>query len=355
MTEKELKNGIEEIKNSIEKLEGKLFIENKKNELSKIEEELSDPEIWREREKAEKLSKEAAGLSEIIADFEELKSGSENIREDNFFELKRELRDLEARAFFSGPYDKGDAVLSIFAGAGGQDAGDWAGMLFEMYQNYAKKKNFSVSLIDESLDDFQSKTGRKPIKSATMEIKGNYAYGFLKGEAGVHRLVRISPFSPKKLRHTSFALVEVLPIFPKVEEEKIKIPEEDLKIDLFRSSGPGGQNVNKVETAVRMTHLPTGIVVASQAERSQTQNRERAISILKAKLLRLMEEKQVKEITDLKTKEKPEWGSQIRSYVLHPYKLVKDHRTDFETSRAEDVLEGDLDGFIDAKLIKEGI
>lgn len=355
MTEKELKNGIEELIISLDKLGKNLFIENKKNKLFKIEEELQNPDIWKDREKAENISKEAAELEETIKDFEDLKKTMplflKNPNEEDFFELKRKFKKLEIKTFFRSPYDKGNAIFSIFSGAGGQDAADFSGMLFEMYAGYAKKKGFSLSIIDESLDDFQSKTGRKPLKSLTAEIRGNYAYGFLKGEAGVHRLVRISPFSPKKLRHTSFALVEILPVFPKIEEEKIKIPEEDLKIDLFRSSGPGGQNVNKVETAVRITHLPTGIMVSSQAERSQTQNREKALSLLKTKLIHLMEEKQVKEITELRTKEKPEWGSQIRSYVLHPYKLIKDHRTEFETSQVENVLEGNLDGFIEAELI----
>ncbi|MDD4761472.1 MAG: peptide chain release factor 2 [Candidatus Pacebacteria bacterium] len=355
MTEKELKNGIEELIISLDKLGKNLFIENKKNKLFKIEEELQNPDIWKDREKAENISKEAAELEETIKDFEDLKKTMplflKNPNEEDFFELKRKFKKLEIKTFFRSSYDKGNAIFSIFSGAGGQDAADFSGMLFEMYAGYAKKKGFSLSIIDESLDDFQSKTGRKPLKSLTAEIRGNYAYGFLKGEAGVHRLVRISPFSPKKLRHTSFALVEILPVFPKIEEEKIKIPEEDLKIDLFRSSGPGGQNVNKVETAVRITHLPTGIMVSSQAERSQTQNREKALSLLKTKLIHLMEEKQVKEITELRTKEKPEWGSQIRSYVLHPYKLIKDHRTEFETSQVENVLEGNLDGFIEAELI----
>ncbi len=223
-------------------------------------------------------------------------------------------------------------------------------MLLEMYQKYCAKRGWKIKLIHETLHDFQSKTGRHPLRNATMEIKGDYAYGYLKKEAGVHRLVRISPFSPKKLRHTSFALVEVLPEIPAVDEAAIKIPPEDLRVDLFRSGGPGGQNVNKVETAVRITHIPTGLVAASQVERSQAQNRENAMKLLRSKLYALMQEHHAKELSDLRVKVKPEWGSQIRSYVLHPYKMVKDHRTEAETSQAESVLEGDLDIFIESEL-----
>lgn len=219
-----------------------------------------------------------------------------------------------------------------------------------MYQKYAAGRLWRTRLINETLSDFQSKTGRHPIRSATLEIKGDYVYGYLRHESGVHRLVRISPFSPKKLRHTSFALVEVLPELPAIDESAIKIPPEDLKVELFRSSGPGGQNVNKVETAVRITHLPTGTVAASQMERSQSQNRERAMSLLRSKLFKLIQEREAKELSELRTKVKPEWGSQIRSYVLHPYQLVKDHRTNVETSQAEEVLNGYIDQFIEAEL-----
>lgn len=251
---------------------------------------------------------------------------------------------------FSGPYDKQAATISIFAGAGGQDAEDWAGMLLEMYRKYVTGRGWRARVLDETTGDFQSKTGSRLLRNAVLEVKGDYAYGYLKKESGVHRLVRISPFSTQKLRHTSFALVEVLPELPEVEENAIKIPPEDLRIELFRSGGPGGQNVNKVETAVRVIHLPTNISAASQAERSQAQNRERAMKLLRAKLFKLMHDRQAKTISELKVKMKPEWGSQIRSYVLHPYKLVKDHRTEKETSQAEAVLDGGLDEFIEAEL-----
>lgn len=234
-------------------------------------------------------------------------------------------------------------MLSIYPGAGGEDAEDWARMLFLMYEQYAKSRGWKPTLLDDNP------------KHRACEIKGVYAYGYLKREAGVHRLVRISPFSAQKLRHTSFALVEVVPDLPAHEESKIQIPEKDLKFEFSRSGGPGGQNVNKVETAVRVTHLPTGLVAGSRAERSQAQNRERAVKFLKAKLFQLMEREQVKELEKLRTKVKPEWGNQIRSYVLNPYQLVKDHRTEVETTRAHEVLGGDLDKFIEAEVELRGL
>ncbi len=237
----------------------------------------------------------------------------------------------------SGKYDAGSAVLSFYSGAGGRDAEDWARMLKEMYIRYAESRRWKTKEIDDN----------------TIEIKGNYAYGFLKGENGVHRLVRISPYDAKQLRHTSFAQVEVLPILPEVEAARLEIPEKDIRAEFFRSSGPGGQNVNKVETAVRLVHLPTNLAASSQVERSQARNRERALQLLKAKIVKLMEVHQAKELGELKTKVKPEWGNQIRSYVLHPYKMVKDHRTAIETGDIDKVLNGGLDEFVEAEL-REG-
>jgi len=262
----------------------------------------------------------------------------ENFDEGRFYEAKKKFRALELRTLFTGPHDAQAAVLGVYPGVGGDDAEDWAKMLSEMYRKYAEKNGWKISVIDENPN------------RRTMEIKGEYAYGYLKRESGVHRLVRISPFSSKQLRHTSFALVEALPVLPKLVEEKIQIPEKDLKIEFSRSSGPGGQNVNKVETAVRIVHTPTGIVAASQVERSQAQNRERAMKLLKARIFQLMEAQQIKEAKDLRTKIKPEWGNQLRSYVLNPYKQVKDHRTDVETSNVDDVLNGALDMFIEAEV-----
>ncbi len=244
------------------------------------------------------------------------------------------LQAFEASLLFAGKYDGMSATVSTYPGVGGDDAADWAHMLLSMYVKYAERRGWKVTSIDDD----------------TVEIKGKQVYGFLKKETGVHRLVRISPFDSKGLRHTSFALVEVLPVLPPVELEKFKIPESDIKWEFRRSSGPGGQNVNKVETAVRVIHLPTGIGAASQVERSQAQNRVKALAILTAKLVKLMEDTEAKELSDLRTKVKPEWGNQIRSYVLHPYKMVKDHRTGAETSDAEGVLAGNLEDFIEAEL-----
>ena len=240
-------------------------------------------------------------------------------------------------------YDKNKALLYIYSGAGGVDAQDWAGMLLRMYQRYAQKKGWSFTVVHQSFGE------QKGIKNAVCEIIGEDVYGVLKGEAGVHRLVRISPFSAKGLRHTSFALAEIL---PEITSKEIKINSTDLKFDTFRSSGPGGQNVNKLETAVRVTHIPTGIAVAVQSERSQSQNKEKAIQILFSRLAKKMEDAKIKELSELKSENRPgsiEWGSQIRSYVLNPYQMVKDHRTGVKSTQPDRVLEGDLDKFIEAE------
>ena len=217
---------------------------------------------------------------------------------------------------------------------GGEDAKDWANMLLNMYVKYGAKRGWKVALIDDR----------------AIDIRGEYAYGSLRNETGVHRLVRISPFDSKQLRHTSFALVEVLPELPELESRNLVIPPEDLKMELSRSSGPGGQNVNKRETAVRVVHLPTGIAAASQVERSQSANRDKALALLKAKLFKLMQERQEGELKNLRTQVKPEWGNQIRSYVLHPYQQIKDHRTGAVSHQPDKVLAGDLDKFIEAEL-----
>ena len=237
-------------------------------------------------------------------------------------------------------YEKNKALLYIYAGAGGVDAQDWASMLLKMYMRFSQKKGWAFSLLHQSFGE-QSGT-----KSATVEIKGENAYQTLKGEGGVHRLVRISPFSAKDLRHTSFALVEIL---PEIIPQRMDINQKELKVDTFRSSGPGGQNVNKLETAVRITHVPTGISVAVQSERSQAQNKEKAMQLLASRLAQKMEESQAKEVSELKALSAPgaiEWGSQIRSYVLNPYQMVKDHRTGVKSAQPDKVLDGELDKFI---------
>jgi len=240
----------------------------------------------------------------------------------------------------TGEYDRNSAILSFHAGAGGTDAQDWTEMLMRMYQRYAEKKKWKVSLIDES------RGGEAGIKSATLEIIGQLAYGFLKAEAGVHRLVRISPFDAEKMRHTSFALVDVLPEIPNI---KMEIKDKDLKVENYRASGHGGQNIQKVESAVRITHLPTKIVVSCQVERSQAQNREKAMKILVSKIYQFNQAKKEEEKERIRGRVLPaSWGYQARSYVLHPYKMVKDHRTNYEESDPQKVLNGGLDGFIEA-------
>jgi peptide chain release factor 2 len=303
---------------------------------------MADPSFWGDRVIADKKIKELGELQEIVTRYHVIESGidelQKNFDEGKFYEIKSKFKELELARLFTEPYDAQAAVVSIFPGAGGDDALDWARMLGLMYENYAKNRGWKIKVIDDNP------------RSRTVELRGGHAYGYLKKESGVHRLVRISPFNAKHSRETSFALVEVVPDLPPLEESKMQIPEKDLKVEFYRSGGPGGQNVNKVETAVRVIHVPTGIAVASQAQRSQAQNREYALKLLKAKLFRLMEKEKVAELGNLRIKVKPEWGNQIRSYVLNPYQLVKDHRTEVETTRVESVLAGDLDIFIEAEL-----
>jgi peptide chain release factor 2 len=257
--------------------------------------------------------------------------------------IEQDVAKREFEAMLSGPYDRGDALLAIHAGAGGTDSQDWAEMLQRMYLRWTERKGYQTSILDTT---FGEEAG---IKSVTISVSGRYAFGYLRSEKGVHRLVRLSPFDSAHRRHTSFAMVEIL---PKVEEDaQIDINPDDLRIDVFRSSGAGGQNVQKNATAIRITHNPTGIVVSCQNERSQLQNKQNAMTVLRARLLEVKQQEQQDKMAELRGEyQKAEWGSQIRSYVLHPYQMVKDHRMEFETGNTQAVLDGDLDGFIEAYL-----
>ena len=321
------------------------------------------PDFWDEPQKAskimqelEELRSEIKMLSDIETELDEIKEFSEIISEtetggdqekqdldDKILVISKELDKLEFKLLLGGEYDRSDAILSIHSGAGGVDAQDWAEMLLRMYLRFAEKNNFKTKIVDEA------RGGEAGIKNVTLEISGAYAYGNLKSEGGVHRLVRLSPFNSDNLRQTSFALVEVLPVVENIEE--VIINPQDIRVDVFRSSGAGGQSVNTTDSAVRITHLPSGIVASCQNERSQIQNREQAMKILKAKLHQRYLDEQEKEKSRLRGESvAAEWGSQIRSYVLHPYKMVKDHRTKHETANAEAVLEGNLEEFIEAYL-----
>ena len=290
------------------------------------------------------LEKSAGPLLELVE--LAIQEGDDSLEEQlrsEYEELSVELEREEFLLTLSGPYDDRTAIVTVHSGAGGTESQDWAEMLLRMYLRWAENQGRTAQVLDTSYGE------EAGIKSATLEVGGKYAYGYLKAEKGVHRLVRLSPFDANHLRHTSFAQVETMPVAD--DEQEVEIKPDDLKMDFFRSSGPGGQNVQKVASAVRLTHLPSGIVVACQNERSQHQNREFAMRILMARLLKKRMEERAQELALIRGERlATEWGSQIRSYVLHPYKLVKDHRTDHQTTNADAALDGDIDGFIQAYL-----
>ena len=326
-------------------------------EIAEIEAESAQPDFWNDPAEAQAVMRRLGAKKNLVNAWRELEKNVVDLREmivlaieeeDHSLEeeIQRELKklnsrfeQLESQQLFTGDYDSRNAMVALHAGAGGTESQDWANMLLRMYLRWAERHDYKAEVLDVSPGE------EAGIKSAIVEINGNYVYGYLKGEHGVHRLVRLSPFDADHARHTSFALVEVLPEAEGTVD--IKIAPEDLRIDTFRSSGPGGQHMQKTSSAVRITHLPTGLVATCQGQRSQHQNKEAALRILYSRLLELDREKKEEERAKLKGERiEAGWGNQIRSYVLHPYKMVKDHRTDYEVHNAEAVLDGELDGFI---------
>ncbi len=330
--------------------------------IAQIERDAASLGYWDNPKQAQKNMQQLGRLKESVALWRDLQSqavalleltdlalaeGDDSLEEQLETDsrlLSKSLAQAEIALTLAGPYDNRSAIVSVYSGAGGTDSQDWAEMLLRMYVRWGEVQRRPVQIMDLSYGD------EAGLRSATLEVGGSFAYGYLSAERGVHRLVRLSPYDPNHLRHTSFAQVEVLPVAG--EEEEVVVRPEDVKLDTFRSSGPGGQNVQKVASAVRLTHLPTGIVVSCQTERSQHQNREYAMRILMARLLARQNEQRAEELAKLRgDRVAAEWGNQIRSYVLHPYKSVKDHRTDYQSSNPDAVLDGGLNDFIEAYLI----
>jgi len=348
------------LKQQLTELRSILHIDEKLARIKEIEDEMRQPDFWLDEpfdsfdhaqdgsaqgRKSAEVSKELKNLQDETKKFTDIAEIAEISTESELEALKGEIDELERLALFSEKYDQHNAIINFYAGAGGVDAQDWTQMLERMYLRWAEKTGGKATIIDQSVG---TEAG---IKSATIEIDLPYAYGNLRGESGVHRLVRQSPFNAKGLRQTSFALVEILPAIE--AESELKIDPADLRLDVFRSGGHGGQSVNTTDSAVRITHIPTGIVVTCQNERSQLQNKETAMKVLRSRLAQLLAIQHKEKIDELRGDfSAPEWGNQIRSYVLHPYKMVKDHRTDFESPNPETVLNGEIDGFIEAELKK---
>ncbi|WP_233438133.1 peptide chain release factor 2 [Macrococcoides canis] len=362
MEQFEIKNTLETLAEKIDSFRGSLDLEEKETNIKEYEEMMADPDFWNDGDKAQDIINKNNALKSVVQEFNSLEEGLENSEvlfemykeesdEDTHQEIVEQLNtlqqlanDFELKMLLSGEFDANNAILELHPGAGGTESQDWGEMLLRMYQRFADKKGFKVQTVDYLPGD------EAGIKSVTLLIKGHNAYGYLKAEKGVHRLVRISPFDSSGRRHTSFVSCDVTPEFDN-DNIEIEINTEDIKIDTYRASGAGGQHVNTTDSAVRITHQPTGIVVTCQNERSQIKNREQAMKMLKAKLYQKKIEEQEAELAAIRGEQKEiGWGSQIRSYVFHPYSMVKDHRTNAETGNTNAVMDGDIDLFIDAYL-----
>ena len=357
----QLKYSLNSYREPLEKLSGSLGLEEKKERIEQLELDMEAPGFWEDLEESQKVVREVKGLKDQVEGYEGLKGQFEDIEtliemaseeedeelaaetQEAFAEFETAYENLRISTLLSGEYDKNNAILSLHAGAGGTESCDWAGMLYRMYTRWAGKKGFETKVIDY-LDGDEA-----GIKSVTVEIKGENAYGYLRSERGVHRLVRISPFNAAGKRQTSFASCDVM---PEIDEDlNVEIADEDIRIDTYRASGAGGQHINKTDSAIRITHIPTGIVVQCQNERSQHKNKDQAMKMLKTKLYLLKEQQHLENLSDIRGDVGDNgWGSQIRSYVLQPYTMVKDHRTNKESGNPSAVLDGDLDGFMNAYL-----
>lgn len=361
-----LKFRLLESEKPIKNLKEALAIDLVKNEIKELDEKAAAPDFWDNMEESQKILKKAGSLKAKVATYEDLKSdyedalvmieladeeNDESLLEDctaSVEDIEKRIENLTLSTLLSGEFDNKNALLTFHAGAGGTEAMDWAEMLFRMYNRWGERHGYKVSTLDYLDGDVAG------LKSATILIEGENAYGYLKGEMGIHRLVRVSPFDSSGRRHTSFASLEVMPEID--DDVNVEIREEDIKMDVYRASGAGGQKVNKTSSAVRLTHIPTGIVVSCQIERSQHQNREVAMRMLKSKLVEIKERENLERIEDIKGDQKEiAWGSQIRSYVFMPYTMAKDHRTGFEMGNINAVMDGDIDGFINAYLKQKSV